>query len=80
MDVYDGHQREHGESKRESAPAQKRGGDISISDSPTLLEVLAYAYFPSACLCGPQFPLKRLRDFVSGKMLDAKTGKPHADA
>lgn len=71
MDVFDGH----------NPHAQKISGqDVSIKDKPSLLEVVAHAYFPSASLVGPQFPLWRLRQFIDGKMLDPKTNKPYEEA
>jgi lysophospholipid acyltransferase 5 len=49
IDVYDGHQQ-----KPKDAAAREDKTSTAIDDQPTLLEVAAYAYFPTACLAGPQ--------------------------
>ncbi|KAJ8950775.1 hypothetical protein NQ318_011268 [Aromia moschata] len=58
-DFYDGHQ-----------PLEKLSADskkVALDRRPGFLEMLGHCFFPSGFLVGPQFPLKRYRDFVSGK-------------
>lgn len=49
IDVHDGHQ-----VKPKDAPREDPKTSNAIDDQPTLLEIAAYAYFPTACLAGPQ--------------------------
>jgi lysophospholipid acyltransferase 5 len=39
---------------------------IALKEPPGLLEMLAYSYFPTSFLVGPQLPMKRYQEFVSG--------------
>jgi hypothetical protein len=50
VDVYDGHQQKPKEATARDDPKTA----TAIDDQPTLLEIAAYAYFPTACLAGPQ--------------------------
>ncbi|ALC45161.1 nes [Drosophila busckii] len=41
--------------------------ETALKELPTLLELLAFAYFPSGFLVGPQFPYRRYRSFINGE-------------
>lgn len=60
FDIYDG-----------SFPEKELSKDskkVALLEVPSLLEMAAYAYFPTSFLVGPQFPMKRYQDFVAGKL------------
>ncbi|SPP76564.1 lysophospholipid acyltransferase 5 [Drosophila guanche] len=40
--------------------------ETALPQVPSLLELLAFAYFPSGFLIGPQFPLRRYQKFING--------------
>ncbi|XP_018318738.2 lysophospholipid acyltransferase 5 [Agrilus planipennis] len=59
FDLYDGRQ-----------PTEKMSGDTketALVVKPTFLELMGHCFFPSSFLIGPQFPMKRYLNFVSGK-------------
>ncbi|KAJ4440234.1 hypothetical protein ANN_08373 [Periplaneta americana] len=62
FDLFDGKK-----SEEELSQEQKK---TALSKTPSLLEVAAYTYFPASFLVGPQFPMKRYLDFVSGTFKD----------
>ncbi|KAH8373378.1 hypothetical protein KR009_004577 [Drosophila setifemur] len=41
--------------------------ETALKEPPSLLELLAFAYFPSGFLVGPQFPLRRYQAFINGR-------------
>lgn len=43
-----------------------------LPQPPSLLELLAYAYFPGSFLVGPQFPFRRYQRFVNGEYAQYK--------
>ncbi|XP_069703980.1 lysophospholipid acyltransferase 5 [Periplaneta americana] len=68
FDLFDGKK-----SEEELSQEQKK---TALSKTPSLLEVAAYTYFPASFLVGPQFPMKRYLDFVSGTFKDEKEDLP----
>ncbi|KAL1502071.1 hypothetical protein ABEB36_007271 [Hypothenemus hampei] len=59
FDVYDG-----------TRPKEQLSSDAlqsALKEKPTLLQVLGHSLFPSACLVGPQFSMRRFLDFINGK-------------
>lgn len=59
FDVYDG-----------ARPKEKLSSDAlktALKEPPTLLQMFGHSLFPSACLVGPQFSMKRFLDFINGK-------------
>ncbi|KAH8270408.1 hypothetical protein KR018_009763 [Drosophila ironensis] len=59
FDVTDGLKPEDALSKEQK--------ETALKEPPSLLELLAFAYFPSGFLVGPQFPCRRYLDFIDGK-------------
>lgn len=60
FDIYDG-----------SFPDEKLSKDskkLALREVPSLLEIAGFSYFPTSFLVGPQFPMKRYQDFISGKL------------
>lgn len=57
-DLYDGRQ----PSEQLSAENKKS----ALISTPNLLEFFGFTFFPGSCLIGPQFPLRRYQNFVSG--------------
>ncbi|XP_030370390.1 lysophospholipid acyltransferase 5 [Scaptodrosophila lebanonensis] len=41
--------------------------ETALVELPSLLELTAFAYFPSGFLVGPQFPYRRYRSFINGE-------------
>ncbi|KAH8360525.1 lysophospholipid acyltransferase 5 [Drosophila serrata] len=41
--------------------------ETALKNPPSLLELLAFAYFPSGFLVGPQFPYRRYQAFINGQ-------------
>ncbi|XP_028968757.1 lysophospholipid acyltransferase 5 [Galendromus occidentalis] len=64
FDYYDG-----GE-KDPKLPMDRRA--TALRDLPTPLEMLGHSYFFGGCMVGPQFPMKRYRDFVEGTLWPAQ--------
>ncbi|XP_073979722.1 lysophosphatidylcholine acyltransferase 3 protein nessy isoform X2 [Rhodnius prolixus] len=59
FDLYDG-----------SLPEDKLSKDskkLALREVPSLLEIGGYLYFPTSFMVGPQFPMRRYKDFVAGK-------------
>ncbi|KAJ8964232.1 hypothetical protein NQ314_005061 [Rhamnusium bicolor] len=57
-DLYDGYQ-----------PSENLSADsklFALQKRPTLLEIFGHCFFPASFLVGPQFPMKRYQEFVSG--------------
>lgn len=50
--------------------------DDKCIEIPSLLELIAFTYFPASVLVGPQFSLLRFRRFVSGQYEAYTTGAP----
>uniref|UniRef100_A0A1A9WEM6 Lysophospholipid acyltransferase 5 n=1 Tax=Glossina brevipalpis TaxID=37001 RepID=A0A1A9WEM6_9MUSC len=46
--------------------------ECAIRELPTLLELLAFSYFPASFLVGPQFPFQRYRRFINGEFTQYK--------
>lgn len=46
--------------------------ECALEQIPSLLELSAYAYFPSSFLIGPQFPYKRYQRFINGEYAQYK--------
>ncbi|XP_037824589.1 lysophospholipid acyltransferase 5 [Lucilia sericata] len=46
--------------------------ECALEQIPSLLELSAYAYFPSSFLIGPQFPFKRYQRFINGEYAQYK--------
>ncbi|EDW36836.1 GL25842 [Drosophila persimilis] len=44
----------------------KEQKETALPQVPSLLELSAFAYFPSGFLVGPQFPLRRYQNFING--------------
>ncbi|XP_026272325.1 lysophospholipid acyltransferase 5 [Frankliniella occidentalis] len=61
IDLYDGAQ------KQETLSAENKKS--ALQEKPSILELLAHSFFPSAFLVGPQFHMKRYQNFVSGKLI-----------
>lgn len=59
---------------REKVLQNKR--DDKCVDVPSLLELIAFTYFPASVLVGPQFTLLRYKRFVSGQYEQYTTGAP----
>lgn len=60
FNVYDGQEPQ----EKLSAENQK----TALKEVPGILEVFAHSYFPASFLIGPQFPLRKYRDFVELKL------------
>uniref|UniRef100_A0A2R5LM33 Lysophospholipid acyltransferase 5 n=1 Tax=Ornithodoros turicata TaxID=34597 RepID=A0A2R5LM33_9ACAR len=67
FDVYDGQK-----DPTKLPHDQKR---TALDKVPTILEVMGHSYFFGAFLVGPQFPMKRYKDFVQGSFFK-KDSKP----
>lgn len=48
----------------------KEQKETALRDLPSFLQLLAYAYFPSGFLVGPQFPYRRYQRFTNGEFLE----------
>jgi len=74
FDVYDGHKDEKHVTKEQE--------ERKISDLPGLIEVLAFSFFPTGFLVGPQFPLSQVRLLVEGNLVrkDEKSSKRYVEA
>ncbi|KAH8307242.1 hypothetical protein KR044_008434, partial [Drosophila immigrans] len=59
FDITDGLKREEELSKDQK--------ETALKEVPNFLELLAYAYFPSSFLVGPQFPYRRYQSFTNGE-------------
>ncbi|KAK5638729.1 hypothetical protein RI129_013024 [Pyrocoelia pectoralis] len=70
FDLYDGRQ------PLESLSADSK--EVALQEIPPFLETLGFAFFPTSFLVGPQFPLKRYREFVSGKYGQSPTTPPNS--
>lgn len=57
-DLYDGHQALESLSKDSKK--------LALQNKPSLLEIFGHCLFPSSFLIGPQFPMKKYQEFVSG--------------
>ncbi|CAG0891785.1 unnamed protein product [Darwinula stevensoni] len=57
FDVYDGTKK-----PEELSPEQKIR---ALKQTPSLLEILGHAYFPSSFVVGPQFPIRRYLEYTS---------------
>ncbi|XP_075232979.1 lysophosphatidylcholine acyltransferase 3 protein nessy isoform X2 [Lycorma delicatula] len=66
FDLYDGCQ------PLESLSSENK--KVALKQVPSFLEVLAYSFYPASFLVGPQFPMKRYQDFVSGILKDSEEG------
>ncbi|KAF5287340.1 hypothetical protein FQA39_LY15943 [Lamprigera yunnana] len=69
-DIYDGQQ-----------PPDKLSKDskkVALLTIPPYLETCGYAFFPTSFLVGPQFPLRRYREFVDCKYGDANKNPPES--
>ncbi|XP_064642988.1 lysophospholipid acyltransferase 5-like isoform X1 [Lineus longissimus] len=66
FDVYDGTK------KQETLSADQK--KTALRTMPSIFEVFAHMYFPCAFLVGPQLPMRRYQDFVSGAFADTVTG------
>ncbi|TDG44010.1 hypothetical protein AWZ03_009559 [Drosophila navojoa] len=44
----------------------KEQSETALKHPPSFLQLLAYAYFPSGFLVGPQFPYRRYQNFTNG--------------
>lgn len=65
FDLSDSHQKEKAGKK-----------DASCITVPTLLELIAFTYFPASVLVGPQFSFLRYQRFVSGQYEEHTRGAP----
>jgi len=52
---------------KEESQLSKEQKETALKEPPSLLELLAFAYFPSGFLVGPQFPFSRYQAFVNGQ-------------
>ncbi|XP_062136391.1 lysophospholipid acyltransferase 5 isoform X1 [Drosophila sulfurigaster albostrigata] len=59
FDISDGLRKEEELSKDQK--------ETALRDPPNFLELLAFAYFPSSFLVGPQFPYRRYQSFTNGE-------------
>ncbi|KAL7734349.1 hypothetical protein ACLKA6_010686 [Drosophila palustris] len=59
FDITDGLKKEEELSKDQK--------ETALRQPPNLLELLAFAYFPSSFLIGPQFPYRRYQSFTNGE-------------
>lgn len=41
----------------------------ALQERPSILELFAHSFFPSAFLVGPQFHMKRYQKFVAGRLI-----------
>uniref|UniRef100_A0A1B0AI88 Lysophospholipid acyltransferase 5 n=1 Tax=Glossina pallidipes TaxID=7398 RepID=A0A1B0AI88_GLOPL len=46
--------------------------ECALRELPTLLELLAFSYFPASFLVGPQFPFRRYRRFINREFVQYK--------
>ncbi|XP_005180676.1 lysophospholipid acyltransferase 5 [Musca domestica] len=46
--------------------------ECNLEKVPSLLELMAYAYFPGSFLIGPQFPYRRYQRFINGEFMQYK--------
>lgn len=70
FDLYDGRQ------PLESLSADSKA--VALREMPPFLETLGFTLFPASFLVGPQFPLKRYQEFVSGKYGENSTTPPQS--
>lgn len=61
-DVYDG-QQPHGTLSKDSK-------QLALTNKPSILEIFGHCLFPAAFIVGPQFPMKKYQNFVSGQFSD----------
>ncbi|XP_067645316.1 lysophospholipid acyltransferase 5 [Eurosta solidaginis] len=59
---------------KEREQLSKEQQENAISELPTPLELVAFAYFPCAFLIGPQFAYRRYQRFVDGEFRQYKGG------
>ncbi|XP_017072122.1 lysophospholipid acyltransferase 5 [Drosophila eugracilis] len=52
---------------KEESELSKDQKETALKEPPSLLELLAFAYFPSGFLVGPQFPYRRYQAFINGQ-------------
>ncbi|XP_043646797.1 lysophospholipid acyltransferase 5 [Drosophila teissieri] len=52
---------------KEESELSKDQKETALKEPPSLLELLAFSYFPSGFLVGPQFPFSRYKAFVDGQ-------------
>ncbi|KAH8371856.1 hypothetical protein KR093_009114, partial [Drosophila rubida] len=52
---------------KEEDKLSKDQKETALRQSPNFLELLAFAYFPSSFLVGPQFPYRRYQSFMNGE-------------
>ncbi|XP_023018791.2 lysophosphatidylcholine acyltransferase 3 protein nessy [Leptinotarsa decemlineata] len=72
FDLYDGHQ-----------PVETLSKDskkVALQKRPSLLEMFGHAFFPASFLVGPQFPMKRYQEFVSGQYSEKETPNQPPDS
>uniref|UniRef100_A0A1B6D3K0 Lysophospholipid acyltransferase 5 n=1 Tax=Clastoptera arizonana TaxID=38151 RepID=A0A1B6D3K0_9HEMI len=65
IDLYDGKQ------PVESLSVTSK--KLALTEVPSLLEVYAHVYFPGSFLVGPQFPMRRYKDYIATKFSNPGT-------
>lgn len=58
-DCYDGQQ--------PADTLSKESQKLALKEVPSLVEIFGHCFFPAAFIVGPQFPMKRYQEFVTGK-------------
>lgn len=75
-DCYDGAKISQNSDNSLSKDQQK----AALSEAPSLLEMLSHSFFLGGYLIGPQFTMKKYRDYASPGFIDALPGTPYAYA
>ncbi|XP_014259800.1 lysophospholipid acyltransferase 5 [Cimex lectularius] len=68
FDIYDG-----------SLPEEQLSKDskqLALREVPSLLEIAGFTYMPTSFMIGPQFPMRKYKDFVAGKLKPANQTIP----
>jgi len=75
FDCYDGEKAKRAGGKESLSKDQQKS---AIEELPSLLEMLSHSFFIGGYFVGPQFPMKKYREFVSPSYQDSLPGSPHA--
>jgi len=75
FDCYDGEKARRAGGMESLSKDQQKS---AIEELPSLLEMLSHSFFIGGYFVGPQFPMKKYREFVSPSYQDSLPGSPHS--